>query len=241
MDHDEVLERLEIELRAVSRLVAQASSTPGAWDVALSACPGWAVRDLVGHLGFVHRWVANAIETGRPDLEPKPLDADEQLSAWFDEGVGLLAGTLRRDPGEPAWTLAEPRTVGFWRRRQLHENTVHRWDLATAIGADATIDAEVALDGIDEVIGTMLPRQVKRERVALPEGAIRLVADPDPHTEDGAPSWLIGTGAPVATGHAEPVELYLALWHRLPAGAVALRWDGDVEAGRAVLALPLAP
>ena len=125
-------------------------------------------------------------------------------------GQGIVEGLRERGPDAPAWTFDKHnRTAAFWRRRQLHEVAMHRWDLQPYAFDDAT-----AADGIDEVMSFMLPRQVAAGRITLPEGTLHLVAPQR--------AWTVGSGSPEATATGSTSELLLLLWRR--GGALPGPW-----------------
>ncbi|MCW2737281.1 maleylpyruvate isomerase family mycothiol-dependent enzyme [Nocardioides sp.] len=103
-------------------------------DARVTFCPGWSLRDLVVHLGGVHQWAAHAVVAGRPDLRPEPPDDEGAgLAAWYRDSAARLVDVLTTTPAHaPAWTLdvSDP-TAGFWRRRQVHETTLHLWDASS--------------------------------------------------------------------------------------------------------------
>lgn len=193
-------------------------------DAPVTFCPGWSVRDLAIHLGGVHQWAAHAVVAGRPDFRPEPPDDEGAgLAAWYrDSAAGLLDVLTTTPPDAPAWTLDErDPTAGFWRRRQVHETTLHLWDAEQALGEPRPIAPWLAWDGVREVAEVMYPRQVRLGRVAPVEPAVRLVA-PD---ADG--DLVLGDGEPVVVRGRAEVLLRL-LWHRVDAvegigsGAAAL-------------------
>ncbi|SDS56231.1 TIGR03083 family protein [Friedmanniella luteola] len=218
----DVLGVLGQEAAEVERLVHAA-------DLAapVASCPGWTVHDLVTHLGAVHRWAAAATRT--PSDGPAPADPREPhgldgpaLARWYAAGAADLVEALSVDVDRSCWTLARPSTVGFWRRRQLHETVLHRWDLQTALGRPARMDAEVALDGIDEVLTVMLPRQVRLGRVEESSSWVRLRVDgqdrvlaSSPHRDSEPVAGVVGDGPTVL----------LLLWGRLGLDRVVV--DGD--------------
>ncbi|WP_448612456.1 maleylpyruvate isomerase family mycothiol-dependent enzyme [Geodermatophilus sp. URMC 60] len=230
-----MLSVLAQETAQVERLVRDADLT-----APVASCPGWTVYDLVIHLGAVHRWAAAATRTPRdgrvPDPEePQGLD-DTVLARWYASSAAELVEALSIDPDRSCWTLAEPRSVGFWRRRQLHETAVHRWDLEQALGRPALIDAEVALDGIDEVLTVMLPRQVRLRRVKESSRWVRLRV--------GGQHRVLASSAsrdpqPVATVAADAATVLLLLWGRLGLDSVSV--DGDRGALEEVLRGALTP
>ena len=103
----------------------------GDLDATIAFCPGWSLRDLVDHLGGVHQWAANPVVTGDPVSKPEPAEGGRAaLVDWYQRQAGHLIDVLAsRSADSPAWTLdqGDP-TVGFWRRRQVHETAIHTWD-----------------------------------------------------------------------------------------------------------------
>ena len=204
---------------------------------AVEHCPGWTLTDLALHLGQVHRWAEVAARDGHGRHQP-PAGPREPaaLADWYEQGARSLISTLRElDPDTPCWTFAPPPVTGFWRRRQALETVVHRWDAERCAGRPSPIDPWLASDGVDEVVGTLFPRQVERGRTTQPEVAVRLVASDTGH------AWTLGSG-PVAgdvSGTAEP--LLLLLWRRTTLDDPALTVSGDVTAVRAALDRPLTP
>jgi uncharacterized protein (TIGR03083 family) len=199
----------------------------------VAACPGWTVRDLVGHLGGVHRWAREIILTGKPGAEPRP---EGDLAAWFAEGADALIETLTTaDPAASAWSFTTDRTVGFWRRRQALETVVHRWDAQSAVGEPERIAPALAAEGIWEVAELMLPRQVAKRRIPPLPGPIRVVAT------DVEATYVLGEGEPGATVRAPAEVLLLLLWQRADPADPRLQIEGDAELADAVLRLALAP
>ncbi len=183
----------------------------GDLDAAIAFCPGWSMRDLVDHLGGVHQWVANAVVTGDPVFEPEPAEAERPaLVDWYRRHALHLIDVLASRPGDsPAWTLDEGNpTVGFWRRRQVHETAIHAWDAERSCGEPQGIEPLLAWDGVQEVVDVLYPRQVRLGRIAPLAGAVRLVAT------DVSGNLTIGTGDAVEVRQSAEVLLRL-LWHRV--------------------------
>ncbi|MQA86294.1 MAG: maleylpyruvate isomerase family mycothiol-dependent enzyme [Streptosporangiales bacterium] len=126
------------------------------------SCPEWNLGQLLRHLGSGHRW-AEAIVLTRATQPPSDdqlrdlsgyTDEDPAaLDPWLAEGANQLADTLRAaGPDAKVWTPV-PRgeaTPVFWARRFTHETVIHRADATLAVGADFTVDEEVAVDALDE-------------------------------------------------------------------------------------------
>jgi len=197
-------------------------------------CPGWTLYDLADHMGRGNLWVATAVREKRSEF---PADAAPRdgLVAWFEDTSTAMLDALAADPDTEAWTFAPTRTVGFWRRRRLHETIMHRWDAEHALGRVTPIDPALAADGVAEVFALFAPRMIKRGKAREPEVAIRLRAT------DTGESWDYGPGEPVAELAATAEDLLLMLWGRLPQTHSAIEWSGDKAAAESVLAGPLTP
>ena len=196
-------------------------------------CPDWTVRDLVVHQGMVHRWAA-ALVRGERDVEPERFEAEGRAEhdplEWLRDGVIELAETLTRAPADTqalVFLNDAPAPREFWARRQCHETTVHAVDaLSAALGrhpdpAETWIEPDLAIDGIDELLGGFLTRP--RSRMRCDEDSVLVVAP------DDAPDWWLvelGPAAPETSRRVGPradgdwvltgtaVDLYLSLWNR---------------------------
>jgi len=241
MDTEIYLESLQADIEAFAGVIES-----GPPDARIVGCPGWTLVDLAHHLGGVHRWARHAVvHLGPPELafddDPPPTDHD-QLVEWIRAGGQRLLEALRSvDPAAPTWhPFPAPMVAGVWPRRQAQENSVHRWDAQHAIGIDATIDAAMAADGIDEYFGVMLGRLVQREHLTVPASCFAVV------TTDTGDRWVLDGGsgdivvgedvAPLASLSGTAQEVLLRLWGRpVHDGAVVI--DGDHEIAAEWLAL----
>jgi uncharacterized protein (TIGR03083 family) len=158
MDDDTLLAALDEEARRVLEVEPAALVEPVPW------CGDWSVGDVIGHLSGVQRWAtALARQPGetfrRRDMERPPRGPD--VLGWYEAGVEPMLdafATLDLDVVVHTWAGERPR--GWWLRRLTHETAVHRWDVdAGARGADAVreLDADVAVDGIDELLENFVP------------------------------------------------------------------------------------
>ena len=58
-------------------------------------------------------------------------------------------------PDQPTWAWGADQHACFWQRRLLHETVIHRADADLALGREPTIDANVAIDGVDEFLDNL--------------------------------------------------------------------------------------
>ncbi|MBT2382797.1 maleylpyruvate isomerase family mycothiol-dependent enzyme [Streptomyces sp. ISL-11] len=182
MDYLPHFQREVSAFEAVARQVAG----DGAAAPMVPSCPEWSVTDLVGHLGWVQRFVAHIVRErlaappDRADTTYLGLPADLRgwpspersphhgpvpagLVDWFAEGARALEAVFREhDPAEPVWTWSEERTTGFWLRMQTIEAAVHRWDAENARGVPQPVDAELAAAAIGHDFAVMAPTRRAR-------------------------------------------------------------------------------
>ena len=208
-------------------------------DAEVPTCPGWAVRDLLGHIGQVHRWAAMFVRDARTDppkgdSELAEVPPDGELLDWFVAGHAGLVGTLRKSPPDvECWSfLPAPSPLKFWVRRQAHETAIHRVDAESAVGRRPSFDKQFAVDGIDELLLGFMSR---------PRG--RLVSDPAKslalRASDAETDWTIKIEPSsrevtrgVARGdcfvEASASDLYLLLWNRRTADDLEVSGDAKV-------------
>ena len=218
-------------------------------DLQVPTCPDWNLRDLLNHLGDVHRWAAGYVSQARTtmlaDEEEKALfenkrPTDEELLDWFREGHKALVDALRAAPSDlECWTfLPSDAPLAFWARRQAHETTIHRVDVDSIAASLAPIDPRLSADGISEMLFGFAPRGRK------------LLQDPPRsmfvETTDTRDRWRLNLGSEQVSCEAigrEPQsgpsdcairgsaqDLYLALWNRLPFGSIHTEGDPNVFA-----------
>ena len=193
IDHLALLKGEVVAMAAALRAVDLSSPVPG--------CPGWTRQDLSNHLTAVHRWVTLALDdAGSPPYDESVVSSPEEYEAVATAMVGRLEALA---PDAPCWTFnRDDRTTGFWRRRQLQEVSIHRWD-----ADEHDIDPEVAADGIGEVAEFFLPRQVASGRTTLPDGTLVL--------DTGSRTWTLHESeGPRAVVQADAAALNLLLWGR---------------------------
>lgn len=179
----------------------------------------WVVRDVVAHVGTVHRWATAIVGTPRSDprVAPAVIPPDDELIGWYRAGHATLVETLSAAPPDLECWFLFPRTAALagWARRQALETAMHRIDGQSASGSITPIDAALAADGINELLlgfggrkreftpGTITfaPSDAAAWYVTLgPSGLSATQSDP------GTPSDLTVTG-PVC-------DVYRWMWNR---------------------------
>ena len=125
-------------------LASGLTGVSGGLDVPVPWVADWRARDLIGHLGTVHRWATHIVRAGTTERPPPEATqtppADENLLEWYETGLVELVATLRTTPPDaPAWHMSPTaeRVAASWARRQAHELAVHRMDLEAAAGVAA--------------------------------------------------------------------------------------------------------
>lgn len=162
-------------------------------DVAVPTCGDWRMPDLLKHIGSVYHRAATIVGTRATDSvawrEPSP-DIEDPVAYFRDSLDDLVQALSEAEPDSPAWNWAgEPPVAAFWARRMTHESTVHRYDAQRAHGVAQPIDADLAHDGLDELVDLILPRIIKRDSPQLPEASYSFVA-----TDEGAWHLRLGDG-----------------------------------------------
>jgi uncharacterized protein (TIGR03083 family) len=200
-------------------------------DARVPTCPSWTVRALLAHQAMVHRWATATVRGTDPRNERTQTDLKnnvDDLRSFFAEGVDLLTNAIEAAPVDldvDTFLRNAPSPREFWARRQAQETTLHMVDALSAVlgrvptAAEADLDADVAVDGIDELLRGFFTRgksglfDGERYDIAvLPTDAERrwlvhvdetLTVTPDGATDDAAVT-ISGSAA----------EIHLGLWNR---------------------------
>ncbi|HET6562849.1 MAG TPA: maleylpyruvate isomerase family mycothiol-dependent enzyme [Marmoricola sp.] len=124
------------------------------------SCPDWDADDLLWHLGQV-QWfwgtvVADRLQSVDGLEEPGRPGSRQELVTFFEEQSDRLRRELAAaDPSEEVYMWASEKNVGYIQRRQAHEALIHRLDAELVIGDVSPLDAELASDGVLEVLDVM--------------------------------------------------------------------------------------
>ena len=235
------------ELETLGRdMVDVVRTTP--LDAPVPTCPGWDLRDLTLHTGFVWLHNTEAVRGEWEDEEP-PWTHTEEAEAAIDDVAVWLSDAL--DEMIHAFSTADlsvPRatwcphehTADWWVRRMAHETLIHGIDASIAAGRPIPPESGLGADGVDEIIDEMLS--------GAPSWAVITPGDRSIRLEGAGRSWDLvsmtwsGTSTysgttytnepgvteepvdtPDTTVSADPLTLDVWLWGRggLPTGAVA--------------------
>lgn len=244
MDRAAIIRAESDRLAAVLTAVAPEAPCP--------TCPGWNASDLLWHLTEVHwfwsqvlardaRTAADigAIEGAKPSRPTAVGDllALRERSTWhLLEQLAVLAD------GDQRWSWWESdQTVGFTRRMQTYEATMHRVDAELTAGVPVgPIAPEVAAGALDHAVDVMwgwLPDDARYEPLATAEF---VASDLDRRWLVEVGRWTAASGAsepraqratpgPASVVVTAPAE-ELALWAWTRGGSVSVTGEPSAEA-----------
>lgn len=243
MDYTDHIDQIDAASRSFATVLEQADTR-----TAVPSCPGWTLRDLGEHVIDIHRWARSKVVAGPEktsavsDESDDLVDADaDDLPARFLAGAAALVTTLRSTPpAAPCWTLYRPHVAATWARRQSLETTIHVWDATRAVGRNATIPVDVAVDGVREVAEDLAPRQVALGRLE----PLAVTIEFRLRRADAEETTVLIGGSPDridATLEISPEDALLLLWKRRGLDETDARCSGSASAVRDVLAAALVP
>ena len=77
-------------------------------DRHVPSCPEWTARELLIHMGGVHRFwgdIAARRLADPSEARPDPPPDDDSIVSWYEDGLERLVVTLSgADPHEPVWS-----------------------------------------------------------------------------------------------------------------------------------------
>jgi uncharacterized protein (TIGR03083 family) len=218
-------------LQADSARLAEVGRMGLAADV--PSCPGWTVESVLRHTAQVYLHKVEIIRLGAPPKPWPPDLADRDAIDLYDEARAKVVTALElAGPDVPTWTFSpEDHSTAFWFRRMAQETAVHRVDAELAHDVLTPIDRDLALDGIDEVLGLMLggPWWEEGDTAYPVDATVRVTA--------GGRSWSTRLDATTATVtdsaggevaaeiFGEPDTVLLWLWGRQATEAIQTAGD----------------
>lgn len=201
-------------------------------------CPDWTADDLLYHLAEVFDSWTHVARDGvsGEDVPPPERPADHAgLLALHDDTTAALLDAIATVPGDrPIWSWVNDEVTASWvPRRMAHEALIHRLDAELTTGALTDVDADLAADGVPEVLhyfhgwrpawATVDTSSTIGRFAAGDTGGEWLVRldtwggdspDTGKHYADVLCPVLVEDGAPAFTVRASARDLDAWLWHR---------------------------
>ncbi|HEY3941717.1 MAG TPA: maleylpyruvate isomerase N-terminal domain-containing protein [Acidimicrobiales bacterium] len=236
--------------RETLRFVEVAERSPLAAHV--PAYPAFTVETLSVHIGRALR-IFGAVVAGASEPEGAGGDAPSgpAVVGWVKEGLSPLLGVLREV--RPDTLVPFPHGVGNRPASLVApslavEVGVHRWDLESVLGDHAPIPSDLAIEEIDRVFESFVPRLAGAD-VAPIGGTVELRAT------DVAVSWAISvhdghldaarrtsrTVEPDVVVAASAEDLALVVWKRSPPPRPGVEVTGRVDVLKRFLAVDYIP
>jgi uncharacterized protein (TIGR03083 family) len=203
MTNTETIDRIAVIRAEAQRFADVLADAPP--DARCPTCPDWNATDLLWHLTEVHAFWAKVLgddlrtdeqaETAEQDKPERPAGIPAMLSVRARATADLLEQLAALDDADPRWTWwAADQSVGFTRRMQTYEATMHRVDAELTAGVDVSpISPAVAAGAVDHCVDVMwgwMPDWAVRESLAV----VELVAS------DTGQRWLVDVGHWTGTG-----------------------------------------
>jgi uncharacterized protein (TIGR03083 family) len=197
------MDRIQVIAQESDRLAEVLAQTDPAARV--PTCPDWDAAALLWHVTGVHRFWADVLAQD-PQTEAEvgaleqggsePPGSIAEIVPLRAAATADLLAQLRTLPDDaPRWSWWEPdQTVGFTRRMQTYEATMHRIDAELTAGVPVgPVAADVAAGAIDhcvDVLWAWKPDWAEEEQLAI----VELVAT------DTDQRWLVEIGHWFGTG-----------------------------------------
>lgn len=159
------MDRIKVIRDEADRFAHVLATTPT--EARCPTCPEWNAGDLLWHLTEVHLFWAGILrdharteadsEAVQQGLPPRPEATAEVVRLRADATRALLDQLERLDDAEPRWTWwDQEQTVGFTRRMQTYEATMHRVDAELTAGMAVTpLADDVAAGAVDHCVDVM--------------------------------------------------------------------------------------
>lgn len=199
---------------------------PESLTVDIDHIDGWTVQSLIGHTGWVLRYVALCLDAPGDDPPPRSSVGEPpvgpEVIEWFGEAATAITRSLAEADLEAIRpTFTGPQPASWWLRRVTQELAMHRWDAQSAVGTPDPIDAALALDGVDEVLEVFAPHRMQFDVLAGSGETIHLHA-----TDVEGGEWLLELTADEVrwelrhakgdvAARAPASDLLLLLWGRI--------------------------
>ncbi len=205
------------------------------------------MRDLVTHVGTGHRWAADLVERRVRNPVPYVLvpapERPEAWTGWLAAGASRLVDAVRdAGPDCPVWTWQAEQTAGFWLRRMVHDELVHRFDVELAGGGLGEVAPDLAADGVSDLLASIATLSPPDSRDPIFGGLAGAGESLQLHATDpglatagewlvkrtpGGVRWRHGSAPADVTVRAPARELLLVLNRRLDTAVAGVEVTGD--------------
>ena len=196
----------------IDRIVAHALRHDA--TTALPTCPGWSIRDLLGHLcGLAEDWA-----NGNLDAYASPKWTAAQVERHRPSTLTEVGDELRARARTLVTLPAHP-VMGTAPRWAYGDALVHEADVCETLGIESTVPTDDVVRHLGAGLARWeLARQSVRLEVQSPERAVTVGAD-------GVDA------AHVASVSASSYELWRFIYGRRTRAQIAeFEWTGDVDA-----------
>ncbi|GLY47991.1 maleylpyruvate isomerase family mycothiol-dependent enzyme [Lentzea sp. NBRC 102530] len=217
-------------------------------SVPVPATPAWTLNQLLRHVGYAHRWVAQMVAERFPQIDRSLSKAHSvdgyagetaaELKPWLTEGAALISSAMAAVAPDEMIAVLRPGRPGpdFWSTRMAQETVMHRFDAFEALGLPFAVEDRLADDALHEWMTTIVDI-IFELRPAAGEllGTGRLCFE----ATDVGRQWtvdLTGDAPQVApdrskadvTVHGPAFDLVLALYQRRGAEGLAVSGDAGL-------------
>lgn len=153
-----MMDAAEIYRRSAAEFGARVHAVGDRWD-ARTPCPDWGARELVNHLVNEERWTppllggSTIAEVG--DRFDGDLLGSDPVGTFDEAAAAALAAVERVDLDGIVHLSFGDHPAREYVTQLAADHLVHAWDLARAVGADETLDAET----VDAVLAWFGPTE----------------------------------------------------------------------------------
>ncbi len=221
LDHDGIIGAEAEAIAVAGERVGHDAGVPGT---------DWTLAELLDHVGrLCWFWSGRVRKAGGGDFYDTDRPDDVSRSDFLRSGATTMREQLAAaDPAVEVKTWAGLKPPSWLWRRMTHELAVHRWDAQAAGGEAEPLAADVAADGIDELLEEFVPVA----DLSTVQGTLHL------HATEGEGEWFIETADGLVWSHAHakgdvavrgtPSNLLLVLWGRIPVDRIEVLGDDAV-------------
>lgn len=166
--------------RAIERFVDRVSQVDDAQWSLPTPCSEWDVRTLVNHIAYEQLWAPHLVAGETIEQVGDRYDGDvlgaEPLATLRTAASGSTAAFAAADLDAVVHLSFADLPCREYLLQMLTDAEVHGWDLATALGQDRTLDAEV----VDVLLPSVIEQQDLIRGSGMFGAEVPVAADADP-------------------------------------------------------------